>query len=112
MNVTATNEPCMILETVELLYAFINELPAGELTAPGPYTIPSSELQNWTCGKRISPKCSELRANIYRTSLAGTTHRRRLGHDGKGAARMHWSATVTISSPALSPSATKGGDTL
>ncbi len=34
MNVTATNEPCMILETVELLYAFINELPAGELTAP------------------------------------------------------------------------------
>ena len=41
MNVTATNEPCMILETVELLYAFINELPAGELTAPGPYTIPS-----------------------------------------------------------------------
>lgn len=46
MNVTATNEPCMILETVELLYAFINELPAGELTAPGPYTIPSSELQH------------------------------------------------------------------
>ena len=46
MNVTATNEPCMILETVELLYAFINALPAGELTAPGPYTIPSSELQH------------------------------------------------------------------
>ena len=46
MNVTATNEPCMILETVELLYAFVNELPAGELTAPGPYTIPSSELQH------------------------------------------------------------------
>ena len=46
MNVTATKEHCMILETVELLYAFINELPAGELTAPGPYTIPSSELQH------------------------------------------------------------------
>ncbi|MGM9641319.1 MAG: winged helix-turn-helix domain-containing protein [Faecousia sp.] len=45
MNVFVTNEPCMLLETVELLYAFVNDIPMSELTAPGEYTIPPVALQ-------------------------------------------------------------------
>lgn len=36
---------CMILETVELLYAFVNHIPAQELTGDGPYCIPGWNLQ-------------------------------------------------------------------
>ena len=46
MEVQITNEPCMLLETVELLYAFVNEMPVEDLTAPGTYTIPPVELQS------------------------------------------------------------------
>ena len=35
MEVRITNEPYMLLETVELLYAFVNEMPVEDLTAPG-----------------------------------------------------------------------------
>lgn len=32
MEVRITNEPYMLLETVELLYAFVNEMPVEDLT--------------------------------------------------------------------------------
>lgn len=56
MDVIVTTEPCMILETVELLYAFVNEIPANELTTPGTYTIPASELQQmlWSVAEGLS----------------------------------------------------------
>ena len=37
--------PCMILETVELLRAFVNEIPAQELTSDGVYCIPNWDVQ-------------------------------------------------------------------
>ena len=46
MEVRITNEPYMLLETVELLHAFVNEMPVEDLTAPGIYTIPPVELQS------------------------------------------------------------------
>lgn len=42
-NIIAT--PCIILETVELLYAFINDIPAQKLTADGPFCIPNWDVQ-------------------------------------------------------------------
>lgn len=45
MDVFVTNRPCMLLETAELLYAFVNDIPINELTCPGAYTIPPSALQ-------------------------------------------------------------------
>lgn len=45
MNITVEDQPCILLETVELLYAFVNEIPAQDLTSDGVYCIPGWKLQ-------------------------------------------------------------------
>lgn len=40
MELRIEREPCMLYETVELLYAFVNDIPAERLTAEGTYCIP------------------------------------------------------------------------
>ena len=45
MNVQIMSTPCYLLETVELIYAFVNGVPAEELTGPGSYCIPVREVQ-------------------------------------------------------------------
>ena len=37
MELRIEREPCMLYETVELLYAFVNDIPAERLTAEGTY---------------------------------------------------------------------------
>ncbi len=37
-------EPCILYETIELLYAYINGIPAERLTKDAPYCIPASEV--------------------------------------------------------------------
>ena len=44
MELRIEREPCMLYETVELLYAFVNDIPAERLTAKGTYCIPEGEL--------------------------------------------------------------------
>lgn len=44
MNVQIMSTPCYLLETVELIYAFVNGVPAEELTGPGSYCIPVREV--------------------------------------------------------------------
>lgn len=45
MKIEFSAKPCLLLETVELLYAYINNIPAQELSGDGPYCIPSWNLQ-------------------------------------------------------------------
>ncbi len=45
MNVQIMSTPCYLLETVELIYAFVNGVPAEELTGPGSYCIPVREVR-------------------------------------------------------------------
>lgn len=44
MQVFITNRPYMLYETVELLRAFVNELPPAELTLEGPYCLTEQEV--------------------------------------------------------------------
>lgn len=44
MNVTLRREPCMLYETVELLYAWVNGIPPEQLTLTGPYCIPKEDV--------------------------------------------------------------------
>lgn len=48
-------KPCMLLEAVELLYAFINEIPAQKLTADSPYCI-----SNWDMQQLMNDCCAGL----------------------------------------------------
>lgn len=53
LTVTVTNKPCLLLEAVELLYAYVNRIPTGELTSEGNFSIPGScveELLSDICG--------------------------------------------------------------
>lgn len=45
MIVKVDAAPCMLLETVELLYAFVNDIPVRELTAERPYCIPKEDVR-------------------------------------------------------------------
>ena len=41
-----TAQPHMLYETVELLYAYVNGIPARMLTQSGPYCLPVDAVQN------------------------------------------------------------------
>lgn len=43
MTLTVHSRPCYLLETAELVFSFVNDLPARALTAPGEYCIPEEE---------------------------------------------------------------------
>lgn len=45
MRIQVVSTPCYLLETVELIFAFVNEIPPEALTGPGPYCIPAREVQ-------------------------------------------------------------------
>ena len=46
MDVFVTERPHMLYETVELLYAYVNGIPAGSLTENGPYCLPVDAVQS------------------------------------------------------------------
>ncbi len=46
MDVFVTAQPHMLYETVELLYAYVNGIPARALTQSGPYCLPVDAVQN------------------------------------------------------------------
>ena len=47
MEVWVTGQPHLLYETVELLFAYVNRIPAVELTQEGPYCLPEA-----ACGLR------------------------------------------------------------
>ena len=46
MEVWVTGQPHLLYETVELLYAYVNRIPAVELTQEGPYCLPEAAIQH------------------------------------------------------------------
>ena len=45
MEVWVTGQPHLLYETVELLFAYVNRIPAVELTQEGPYCLPEAAIQ-------------------------------------------------------------------
>ena len=46
MDVLIMSQPHMLYETVELIYAYVNEIPARALTQPGAYCLPVEAVQD------------------------------------------------------------------
>ena len=44
MRMNVGREPCILYETVELLYAYINGISADRMTKDSEYSIPSQEI--------------------------------------------------------------------
>lgn len=45
MHIFVSNKPCILLETVELLYAFANGIPAQDLTTDNSWSIPAWDVE-------------------------------------------------------------------
>lgn len=46
MHIEVKREPCLLYETVELLCAYVNEIPAEQLTAEGKYCLSEQEIED------------------------------------------------------------------
>lgn len=55
MEVLVTARPHMLFETVELMYAYVNEIPAWTLTEAGPYCLPVEAVQ-----QMMDTACAEV----------------------------------------------------
>lgn len=78
-TIQLTAAPCMYLETVELLYAWYNHIPAQSICGRGEYCIPPEEyerIRDLVCGE-INPEDPELeyffRAESLRDSSGNQT---------------------------------------
>ena len=59
MEVWVTGQPHLLYETVELLFAYVNRIPAVELTQEGPYCLPEAAIQQMldvACAGISSPR--------------------------------------------------------
>lgn len=45
MEITIHKKPCILLEAAELVYGYVNEIPAEKLTSKGKYCIPPEEVR-------------------------------------------------------------------
>jgi len=45
MEVTVYKKPCILLEAAELVYGYVNEIPAEKLTSKGKYCIPPEDVR-------------------------------------------------------------------
>lgn len=63
MEVTIYDKPCLVLETIELVYSWMNRIPAEELTDSDPICIPRPEMEQIrqeVC-KDLDPEDEELK---------------------------------------------------
>ncbi len=63
MEVTIYDKPCLMLETIELVYSWMNRIPAEELTDSDPICIPRPEMERIrqeVC-KDLDPEDEELK---------------------------------------------------
>lgn len=77
MNVTVYRKPCLLLETVELVYAYVNQVPEKKLTASGDFCIPPEEIHRLQTEVCAGLRCSEeeLQFFFHGIPLQGETHR-------------------------------------
>ena len=62
MEFQVHRKPCILLETVELVYSYVHQIPAEELTANAEYCIPAREIsaiRDTVCGS-LDPDNEEL----------------------------------------------------
>ena len=62
MEFQVHRKPCILLETVELVYSYVNQIPAEELTENAEYCIPAREIsaiRDTVCGS-LDPDNEEL----------------------------------------------------
>ncbi len=62
MNFKVHKKPCILLETVELVYSYVNQVPAEQLTEDAEYCIPAgdiSAIRQAVCGP-LDPDDAEL----------------------------------------------------
>ena len=45
MKIRTSDRPCLLYEAMELVHAFVNQVPARQMTGTGPYCIPEEETQ-------------------------------------------------------------------
>lgn len=77
MELIVYDKPCLLLETAELVYAFLNNIPAKSLTLDGPYCIPAekiAEIQNEVT-KDLNPEDAELQFYFKGVSFDGCEER-------------------------------------
>lgn len=77
MKINLVTTPCLILETVELLYAYVNHIPSQKLTGDGPYCIPGWTLQQiiHDCCSGLADKKSILNYYFGRVSIQDETEK-------------------------------------
>ena len=71
MEIRYYEQPQMLLETIELLYAFVNRIPPVEVAGHGLYCIPAESLQQImdTCCAEIDRNDTILRFFFEKESL-------------------------------------------
>ena len=71
MQIHITSEPCLLLETIELLFGFTNHVSSQELTAAGRWCIPAEAMQTMldTACEGLSPENPELQFFFARKAL-------------------------------------------
>ncbi|MGM9640038.1 MAG: hypothetical protein ACI3V3_01565 [Faecousia sp.] len=77
MEFIVYDKPCLLLETAELVHAFLNNVPAQSLTLDGPYCIPAdkvAEIQNEVT-KDLNPEDEELQYYFKGVSFDGGEER-------------------------------------
>lgn len=77
MEFTVYEKPCLLLETAELVYAFVNHLPAKSLTRSGPHCISTEaaeEMLKEVCAS-LSAEDDELRFYFEGTPIEGESER-------------------------------------
>ena len=82
MEVWVTGQPHLLYETVELLFAYVNRIPAVELTQEGPYCLPEAAIHG-ALRRRLGHRlCAPVSGQAKATKKSGTHggHRRISAH--------------------------------
>ena len=72
MEILVTEKPHILLETVELLYAYVNEAAPETLTAQGEYCLPVEavrEMMEVVCGGIIMRTITNIKAIFFSKKL-------------------------------------------
>lgn len=78
MNFIVKDNPCLLLETAELVYALVNDIATEKMTCDGPYAIAVSELETirQTVCAGLSSADEELRFYFHGVAIEGEAERK------------------------------------
>lgn len=77
MKLVIQTRPCLLLETAEIVFSFVNDLPPGQLTVPGEWCIPEEEalrIRNEVC-RGLEPRDKKLQFFFQGFELEGGYNR-------------------------------------